>query len=72
MRISLLIGGIATLTTALALHADKWNSLAASSSDGVIKLDSTTYDEILAEPREFGIALLMTALPEQFQCAPCR
>jgi oligosaccharyltransferase complex subunit gamma len=61
-----------TATSALAANRSKWAQLAATSPDGIIKLDSESYDELLEEPRDYGVALVLTALPANFNCAPCR
>jgi oligosaccharyltransferase complex subunit gamma len=61
-----------TATSALAANRSKWAQLAVTSPDGIIKLDSESYDELLEEPRDYGVALVLTALPAHFNCAPCR
>ncbi len=66
---------VAAATLALsAFAADKarWAREAAANADGIVHLDSASYDELLGEPRDYGVALVLTALPQQYQCAPCR
>lgn len=56
----------------VATNPEKWSKLAESSSDGIIKLDSNSYDELLAPPRNYSVSVLLTALPASFNCAPCQ
>lgn len=37
-----------------------------------LKLDDTTYDALTTIPRDYGIAVLLTALEARFGCALCR
>ncbi len=61
-----------SLPLALASNASKWAKLAATSKDGLIKLDSAAYDEITAGPRDYSLSVVLTALPEDLKCEPCR
>ncbi|KAL7424300.1 oligosaccharyl transferase subunit ost3/OST6 [Cryptotrichosporon argae] len=74
MRLPLLLPLAALLAAPLALAADaaKWSALAAKSKGGVLKLDSASYDELLAADREYSVAIVLTALPAQFKCQPCQ
>ncbi|ODN88406.1 oligosaccharyltransferase complex subunit gamma [Cryptococcus wingfieldii CBS 7118] len=68
-----LIGTALSAITALAAQdpVQKWSQLAAKSRDGVIKLDSESYQDLLALDREYSVTVLLTALPAQFKCQPC-
>lgn len=71
LRASLL--ALSALTTGtLAGNVEKWRKLASESKDGLIKLDSASYDEMLAAPRNYSVSVVLTALPVQMNCAPCR
>ena len=52
--------------------ADHWATLAAQSKDGVIKLNTESYDELLSPDREYSVSIVLTALPAQFKCQPCQ
>lgn len=62
----------AAASTALAAPASYWSSLAAKSKDGVIKLDSASYDELLSSDRDYAATIVLTALGPQFKCQPCQ
>ncbi|KFH64455.1 hypothetical protein MVEG_09191 [Podila verticillata NRRL 6337] len=44
----------------------------AAKGRGVIELDSTTFDEVMATPRNYSIVVLFTAISPEFQCVPCK
>lgn len=44
----------------------------AKKNGGVINLDTASYDDLTDGPRDFSITILLTALGDQFNCAPCR
>jgi len=71
MRITSLLGVLA-LPLALASNIDHWATLARQSKDGVIKLDSQSYDDLLAADREYSVSVVLTALPSQYKCQPCQ
>lgn len=50
----------------------KWAQLASKSKNGIIKLDSEMYDELLAADRDYSALVLLTALAPQFKCQPCQ
>lgn len=62
---------LAILPVALA-DKSKWVDLASKSKNGIIKLDSAMYDELLASDREYSTLVLLTALAPQFKCQPCQ
>ncbi|CAE7206315.1 unnamed protein product [Rhizoctonia solani] len=49
----------------------KLASLAAQNG-GVVKLDAELYDTITAKDREWSVVVHLTAMGDQFKCAPCR
>jgi len=53
-------------------EALRFSALAASSPDGVIKLDSKTFDAITTGYREWSVVVQLTALGSEFKCAPCK
>lgn len=78
-------GGIFAALAALPLLASaanksKFHDLAERSKDGIIKLDSALYEELLApeatagggKGRDYAVAVVLTALPVEMQCEPCR
>ncbi|WVR05412.1 hypothetical protein IAU60_002427 [Kwoniella sp. DSM 27419] len=67
----LFLSTLLAIPATLASDAAHWSALAAKSKDGVIKLDSASYDEILSNDREYSVAVVLTALPAQFKCQPC-
>ena len=64
------------LVLALAIPAladrSKWVELASKSKNGIIKLDSASYDELLSADRDYSALVLLTALAPQFKCEPCQ
>ncbi|WWC89728.1 uncharacterized protein L201_004653 [Kwoniella dendrophila CBS 6074] len=58
-------------TIALAADQEHWVDIASKSKDGIIKLDSASYEELLASDREYSVSVVLTALPAQFKCQPC-
>jgi oligosaccharyltransferase complex subunit gamma len=68
----LLLSGV---QASAADHAAKWAAEAASSTDGIINVDTAGYDAILQgdpdEGRTYGVTVVLTALPEQYKCTPC-
>lgn len=60
------------LSLAISPEAEHWAALASKSKDGIIKLDSQSYDEILSKDRDYSVLITLTALPAQFKCAPCQ
>ncbi|CAG8504776.1 962_t:CDS:2, partial [Cetraspora pellucida] len=44
---------------------------ASSQNLGVVELDSNLYDEFVAKPRNYSMAILLTALDPQINCIPC-
>lgn len=74
MRLSSLLGlAGALLPAALAANPGRehWADLASKSKNGIIKLDSESYDDILSGDRDYGVLVELTALPAQFKCNPC-
>ncbi|WVQ78613.1 hypothetical protein IAT38_000699 [Cryptococcus sp. DSM 104549] len=71
MRPSALLSSLFLLPLALAADVAHWSTLAARAKDGIIKLDSNSYEEILALDREYSVTVLLTALPAQYKCQPC-
>jgi oligosaccharyltransferase complex subunit gamma len=71
MRISSVFGLLA-LPLALASNIEHWSTLARQSKDGVIKLDSQSYDDLISPDREYSVSVVLTALPSQFKCQPCQ
>ncbi|CAG8801909.1 2594_t:CDS:2, partial [Gigaspora margarita] len=45
---------------------------ASSQNLGVVELDSNLYDEFVAKPRNYSMAILLTALDPQINCIPCK
>jgi oligosaccharyltransferase complex subunit gamma len=71
MRLSLL-GLASLLPLSWAADAAYWASEA--SSDGIIRLDNTRFDELLAGDdgeRDYGVTVILTALPAAYKCTPC-
>ncbi|KAL1409080.1 oligosaccharyl transferase subunit ost3/OST6 [Vanrija albida] len=65
---------LALAPLALARTASEWAAEAQRSRDGVIHLPTAAaYDELVgALDRDFGVTVVLTALPEAYKCAPCR
>lgn len=68
---SLLTLALAVIPSVLG-DQSKWIDLAAKSKNGIIKLDSAMYDELLASDRDYSALVLLTALAPQFKCQPCQ
>lgn len=48
-----------------------WSQMAARNG-GIVKLNSASYDRITSTPRNYSVAITLTALPAQYKCQPCR
>ena len=72
MRFATFLLPLFSLPFALASASDHWATLAAQSKDGVIKLNSESYDDLLASDREYSVSVVLTAMPAQFKCQPCQ
>lgn len=68
---SLVTLALAVLPSVLG-DQSKWIDLASKSKNGIIKLDSAMYDELLASDRDYSALVLLTALAPQFKCQPCQ
>ena len=44
----------------------------SEANNGVINLNSNSYDRFTEGKRDYGMVVLLTALDSQFNCAPCR
>jgi oligosaccharyltransferase complex subunit gamma len=53
--------------------ADRFNDFHTKSfSSGALKLDDTSYSELTKSPRDYSVAVLLTALETRFGCVLCR
>jgi oligosaccharyltransferase complex subunit gamma len=52
--------------------ADKFQRFQSLSRSKPIELDDTTYNEITSTPRDYHVAILLTALEARFACILCR
>lgn len=59
---------LSLLTPALAFD---WAAASASARDGVVSLNTATYNELTSPNREHGVTVVLTAMPQQFKCQPC-
>ncbi|KAF9429006.1 oligosaccharyl transferase subunit ost3/OST6 [Podila epigama] len=57
-----------------ALLSKKFTRLSAkaSANKGIIQLDSTAFDEVMAKPRNYSMVVLFTAMGPEFNCIPCQ
>ncbi|KAK8869525.1 hypothetical protein IAR55_000091 [Kwoniella newhampshirensis] len=62
---------LVALPLTLASNAAHWSAIASKSKDGIIKLNSESYEDLLALDRDYSVSVLLTALPPQFKCQPC-
>ncbi|KAG0308210.1 oligosaccharyl transferase subunit ost3/OST6 [Dissophora globulifera] len=44
----------------------------AIQNKGIVDLESSTFDDVLAMPRNFSVVILFTAISSEFQCVPCK
>ncbi|GAA5857818.1 hypothetical protein JCM8547_005991 [Rhodosporidiobolus lusitaniae] len=51
--------------------ADKYRALARS-SNGLLSLTAAQYDELVAQPRDYSVSVVLTALGAQYKCQPCQ
>ena len=76
MRVLQLITAALLPFTALAAKkssGDKFTEYHSKqlSASGPIKLNDRTYDELTKKPRDYSVAVLLTALEARFGCALC-
>ncbi|WVO14155.1 hypothetical protein L204_101786 [Cryptococcus depauperatus] len=72
MRLFPLLSLLGLPLASTAAKVPDWPSLAAKARDGAIKLNTQSYHDLLALDREYSVTILLTALPAQFKCEPCR
>ncbi|KAF1963614.1 hypothetical protein CC80DRAFT_433344 [Byssothecium circinans] len=61
--------------TALAAKkpsADRFNDFRSKSQSGPLKLDDASYAQLTKAPRDYSVAVLLTALETRFGCQLCR
>lgn len=61
--------------TALAAKkstGDRFSDFRSKASSGPLKLDDATYTQLTKAPRDYSIAVLLTALEARFACTLCR
>lgn len=51
---------------------DRFNDFRAKSASGPLKLDDATYTQLTKAPRDYSVAVLLTALETRFGCELCR
>ncbi|KAG0371811.1 oligosaccharyl transferase subunit ost3/OST6 [Mortierella sp. AD032] len=71
-----------TSTTTLFVNAQTTNDLIdkkvsqlqakAAKTKGIIELDSLAFEDVLAQPRNYSMVVLFTAISPEFQCVPCK
>ncbi|KAL7414619.1 putative dolichyl-diphosphooligosaccharide-protein glycotransferase [Mrakia frigida] len=59
-------------SAALSMKGQRLAAKAASSKDGILKLDSASYDELVGGDRDYSVSVVLTAMDPGFKCAPCR
>ena len=73
MKIPTLLLLLSVLCAALAKSTllDKFDK-AGSKNGNVVKLNDRSYDELIQSPeRDFGVAVVLTAMDERMKCLPC-
>lgn len=66
---SLLLAALLPALT-FATNTDKWRA-AAKRQGGLLTLDAAQYDELVAQPRDYSVSIVLTALGAQYKCVPC-
>ncbi|EJD06042.1 dolichyl-diphosphooligosaccharide-protein glycotransferase [Fomitiporia mediterranea MF3/22] len=51
---------------------EKFSALAEKSSDGVIRLDESLFDELTSAKRDWSVVVQLTALGKNMKCTPCK
>lgn len=51
---------------------DRFKEFRAKSSSGPLKLDDSSYLQLTKAPRDYSVAVLLTALETRFGCTLCR
>lgn len=63
--------GALTAKTPKAERYDTFHAKQLSSSGAPLKLDDKSYSELTKSPRDYSVAVLLTALDARFGCALC-
>jgi hypothetical protein len=73
------LAGLVSLLLAASAQAstqDDFLAEANAAPNGIIKLDSASYERLVSSspgsPRNYSVTVVLTALPEQFKCQPCQ
>ncbi|KAG0364317.1 hypothetical protein BC939DRAFT_397441 [Gamsiella multidivaricata] len=84
LLLALVIGLLAVLSSSSSFVADAQPQAAqdlqkkvqrlqakAQKNKGIIELDTNAFEEVMAKPRNYSMAVLFTAIGPEFQCVPC-
>src|SRR4051812_29517307 len=61
-----------TALAAKKTSSDRFNDFRSKSLSGPLKLDDSSYGQLTKSPRDFSVAVLLTALETRFGCVLCR
>lgn len=67
---SLITAAKSTASNDSATKLAKYKAL-AKKNNGIITLNSESYDDLTDGPRDFSISIVLTAMASQYNCAPC-
>ncbi|KAI5478364.1 oligosaccharyltransferase complex subunit gamma [Pseudohyphozyma bogoriensis] len=62
---------LSTVSAATAATKEKFKAI-AKRNNGLIKLNSASYDELVDGPRDYSVTVLLTAMGAQYKCSPCQ
>lgn len=76
MRLSNLVVALSSAFSCLSaasVTTDRFQRFKSESpSSSALRINDTGFDELTKAPRDYHVALLLTALPAHFGCQPCR
>lgn len=61
-----------TALAAKKTSSDRFNDFRSKSLSGPLKLDDSSYGQLTKSPRDYSVAVLLTALETRFGCVLCR
>lgn len=66
------LGAVSCLTAAAAAAGDKFQTYHAQSKSAPIELDDSIYADLTSKPRDYYVAVLLTAMEARYGCQLCR
>lgn len=71
MRLTELSLGLLSCLGAVAARSSPYETYAPKITSGSLKLDNKLYQQLTSTPRDYSVAILLTALESKYGCSLC-